>query len=305
MKRPLKISLATLFSLMSQAPVMRGDAFAAFQREWGPVMLGEADAVHTLMQAKQADMGDDDEDDDSPPWEIEAEDMIDLVGSVAVVGISGKLCTGLSAFDAWIYNMVRSEDVGMAIEAVGRMPGVSCVVLNINSPGGFSMGMPELAGQIAALSATRPTVAFSAGQMCSAAYWIGSQCTSVYSTISAQLGCVGTYGVYYDYSKMLEEKGVSVDVIKSGDFKGIGVFGTSMSKEQRAFVQADIDKTNSRFLSAVKATRSGVADDDLQGQWFDGEDAVSKNLSDGVVPSLGHLIATFNAAFSPYGSLAR
>jgi signal peptide peptidase SppA len=307
MKRP-NISLAPLFNLMSQVPVMRGDAFAAWQREWAPLMLGEADSLAAFAQRKFADMGDDPEDDDpdeSPPWEIDADDMIDVEGSVAIVGINGKLCTGLSDFEAWIYNMVRTEDISMSLEAVARIPGVSSAILNINSPGGFSMGMPELAGQIAELSRTMPTCAFTNGQMCSAAYWIGSQCTGVYSTISAQVGCVGTYAVYYDYSEMLKERGVSVDVIKAGDFKGIGVFGTSLTKEQRAFMQADIDKTNARFLSSVKSARSGVEDADLQGQWFDGEDAQAKHLTDGVVASLGQLVSTFNVALSPYAAMRR
>jgi signal peptide peptidase SppA len=300
MKTPPTITTAPLAGLLAQVPMMRGEIHAAFVRDCLPLLLGETVALAEL-RAKVNDMEPDDNDpDEGMPWDVEPDDMIEMQGAVAVVNISGKLCTGLSAFEAWCYGLTRSEDISAALSVVALLP-ARAVVLNINSPGGFSQGMPELAAQISALSAVRVTAAFTNGQMCSAAYWLGSQCSSVYSTVSAQVGCVGTYGVFYDYSKMLAERGVSVDVIKAGDFKGMGVFGTSLTKEQRAFMQADVDRTNARFLSAVKAKRSGVDEADLQGQWFDGEQSVEKKLSDRVVGSLSALTGELNRALAPYG----
>ncbi len=299
MKNPPTISTAPLAGLLAQVPVMRGEIHAAFVRDFLPLVLGEAGAI-TALQSKVADAEPDDNDpDESMPWDVEPDDMIEMQGAVAVVNITGKLCTGLSAFEAWCYGLTRSEDISAALSLVAMTP-ARAVVLNINSPGGFSQGMPELAAQISALSAVRPTAAFTNGQMCSAAYWLGSQCASVYSTISAQVGCVGTYAVFYDYSEMLKERGVSVDVIKAGDFKGMGVFGTSLSKEQRAFMQADVDRTNARFVSAVKSKRSGVDDADLQGQWYDGEQSVEKKLADRVVGSLAALTGELNRALVGY-----
>ncbi len=300
MKTPPTISTAPLAGLLLQVPMMRGEIHAAFVRDHLPLVLGETAAL-TALQSKVNDMEPDDNDpDEGMPWDVEPDDMIEMQGAVAVVNVTGKLCTGLSAFEAWCYGLTRSEDIAAALSLVAMLP-ARAVVLNINSPGGFSLGMPELAAQIAALSAVRPTAAFTNGQMCSGAYWLGSQCSSVYSTVSAQVGCVGTYGVFYDYSKMLADRGVTVDVIKAGEFKGMGVFGTSLTKEQRAFMQADIDRTNARFLSAVKSKRNGVDEADLQGQWFDGEQSVEKKLSDRVVASLTALTGELNRALAPYG----
>ncbi len=292
------ISTAPLAGLFAQVPLMRGEIHGAFVRDHLPLLLGETQAVaaHSArMTALTADAGDGE---DPLPWEIDPADMVTRNGSVAVVTIAGKLCSGLSAFEAWWFGMARTEDISAALEHAATLP-AAVTVLNINSPGGFTQGIPELGAEIAAYARTRPTCAFTSGQMCSAAYWLGSQASGgIYATTSAQVGCVGTYGVFYDYSKMLAERGVSVDVIAAGAFKGIGVFGTSLTREQRAFLQADVDRTNSRFLSAVKSTRAGVADGDLQGQWFDGEQAVEKKLADSVVASLGALLAELNSSLS-------
>lgn len=299
MKTVPPFSLAPLATLLSQVPLMRSDAFSALQRDWLPLLTGDLGATE-VMDARIAritadinDDGDEEDPDESMPWDVTPDDLIDMIGSVAVVSIQGKLCTGLSPFESWCYGMTRSEDISAALTMVGMMPSTA-IVLNINSPGGFAMGMPELAAQIADLAAVRLTVAFTAGQMCSAAYWIGSQAGSLYSSLSAQVGCVGTYATFYDYSEMLKQRGVSVEVLAAGKFKGIGAFGTSLTAAQREFLQADVDRTNSRFLAAVKASREGVSDDDLQGQWFDGEQAAEKKLSDGVQLSLADLVSTFN-----------
>jgi len=55
--------------------------------------------------------------------------------------------------------------------------------MDINSPGGFSVGGAEIADAI--FKSAKPTVAWVGGMMCSLAYWIGSQAKAVISARSA------------------------------------------------------------------------------------------------------------------------
>jgi hypothetical protein len=61
--------------------------------------------------------------------------------------------------------------------------GLDAWVLNVNSPGGFSVGGAEIADAVFEFS--KPTVVWVGGMMCSLAYWIGSQAGAVVATRSA------------------------------------------------------------------------------------------------------------------------
>ena len=143
MKNSTTISTAPLAALFSQVPMMRGEIHAAFVRDHLPIVLGEQTAF-SAFRAKVNDMEPDDNDpDESMPWDVEPDDMIEMQGAVAVVSVSGKLCTGLSAFEAWCYGLARSEDISAALSLVAMLP-ARAVVLNINSPGGFRSGCRSL-----------------------------------------------------------------------------------------------------------------------------------------------------------------
>jgi hypothetical protein len=92
-----------------------------------------------------------------------------LAGGTAVVniqGVIGKALSPLESFGAADLDVVE-EDIDRAIEA-----GAKRLLLNINSPGGTIEGVEEIANKVRGLNI--PTVAFTAGSMDSAAYWIGA-----------------------------------------------------------------------------------------------------------------------------------
>jgi len=70
------------------------------------------------------------------------------------------------------------------------------------------------------------------------------------------VGSIGVYAVYYDYSKMAEADGVKVQVIKSGEHKGMGVMGAEITEEQIAAVQEVINDMADNFMKAVANGRS-------------------------------------------------
>ena len=59
-------------------------------------------------------------------------------------------------------------------------------------------GTPELAQAVADASRDKFVYAFSAGQMCSAAYWVASQCDAIYATPSARVGSIGVILPFVD-----------------------------------------------------------------------------------------------------------
>lgn len=240
-----------------------------------------------LVESAMASDGEEEGKEWIPPWE---EPIYTVENGIAYVDISGPLLKGYDACTCWWYGYFCLDRLQAALSELTARTDVAIVVLVFNSPGGVVTGIPETAAQVGALRAAGKTVvAFTETMCCSAAYWIGSQCDRFVCTISADVGSIGTYLALYDYADYLKQLGISLELFKRGKFKAIGVMGSSLSKEQRAFLDADVGRVNDRFLTAVRGGRGTVADETMQGQWFDGEQAVELNLADTLVPSLAAL----------------
>jgi protease-4 len=143
-------------------------------------------------------------------------------------------------------------------------------------------GTPEAAAAVLRAKAAKPVLAYADGLMDSAAYWIGSQADAIYATQSADVGCIGCYLAILDTSRADEMAGYKLEMFRSGRFKGMGAAGTSLSDEQRAMLQADVDRIAAEFKVAVRGTRGAISDELMQGQSYSVEAALAHGLVDAV-----------------------
>ena len=79
-------------------------------------------------------------------------------------------------------------------------------------------------------------------------------------------------------------------MVKSGRYKAAGVEGTTLSEEQTANLQEEVDELHRRFIRDVTSVRTFAQLDDLQGQSFYGDIAAQRGLATGVIDSLEDLI---------------
>ena len=112
------------------------------------------------------------------------------------------------------------------------------------------------------------------------------------------MGSIGVYIALYDYSKMLEEMGIKLELFAAGDYKGLGLPGNPLSDVQRAFLQENVARSYAQFTGFVRAQRGSVAVSTCQGQWFDGEQAVALNLADRCVSGLPEILAEIRSALN-------
>lgn len=239
---------------------------------------------------------------DPLPWECP---LYTVEGGIAILTISGTMVKGCDAFTCWLFGLASIDRLQLALAEISARDDVAAVVLNIDSGGGMTMGTPELGDAVAALAAQKFVVAFTSGMACSAAYWTACAASLVVSTRSAMVGSIGTFIAVYDFSEMFADMGIKVDVIKRGAFKGMFTPGTSLTDEQRAWLDAQIGRINDSFTSFVRAHRGAVADSTMQGQWFDGEQAVALGLVDRVVSGLPEVLATLRASLNQSIATAR
>ena len=84
-------------------------------------------------------------------------------------------------------------------------------------------------------------------------------------------------------AKAFEQAGLKVELFAAGKYKSIGVAGTALTDEQRAWLQAQIDETYADFKAAVLARGRRITPDVMEGQCFSGRKASYNSLTSGVV----------------------
>lgn len=202
--------------------------------------------------------------------------------AVAVISISGVMTKqGSSLSDAGSTVAIRR-----AVRNAASDPGISAIVLKIDTPGGSVAGTADLAAEVAAANQKKPVYTYVEDLMASAGYWVGSQTRKIYANNgTAQIGSIGTYVGTYDYSAMAEKQGIKAVVVKSGKVKGAGFPGTEITEEQVAVWQEIVDKTQAQFSQAVADGRGiplSKVTELATGQVYMADDALSHGLIDAI-----------------------
>lgn len=200
------------------------------------------------------------------------------VGVVRVEGtiISGKnpgLSTGIAA----------SEDIIAQIEQARDNPSIRAVVLRIDSPGGGVTPSDEIYHALMQLD--KPVVVSMGSLAASGGYYIAAPADYIYATPGTLTGSIGVISQFVNAEGLLDELGVKVEVVKSGDVKDFGGFYREMTDEERLYWQGIINETYEHFVQIVAEGRGleieavrAVAD----GRVITGQQAVEIGLVDAI-----------------------
>lgn len=174
-----------------------------------------------------------------------------VVDGIALLDASGVLTKRGDFFEEGTATVALTA----AVEAAAADQTVRGAVLRVESPGGTSAGIAELADAIYRLRQAKPTAAYIEDVGASAAYWLASQAERVYANRSALVGSIGTYAVVRDWSAAMEGGGVKTHVIRAGALKGAGTMGEKISDELLAELQKIVEGVNAFFLEGVARGR--------------------------------------------------
>ena len=204
---------------------------------------------------------------------------------LAILPIFGPLINHASLMDqmcgACSYQRIQNN----LQEAMGT-PGLKRIILKIGSPGGMCNGMIETIRRVFQVrEAGIPIKAISDTCIGSAAFGLAAACDTIEITESTMIGSVGSFCAILDSSKAYEIEGLLVQVFKSGEYKGAGMDGTSLSKAQKEEYQQRSDYFGEQFREVVRSTRI-IEESLLQGQVFIGEQAVEKGFADSIVDDI-------------------
>ena len=230
-----------------------------------------------------------------------------VVDGIAVIEISGVLIHR----GGWIgqsSGQTSYEGIAAQIEAAASNPSVRAVALEIDSFGGEVAGVFDLADQIRALRRNKPVWAFVAEHAFSAGYALASQADRILLPRTGAVGSIGVVVMHADLSGQLDQDGVRVTLIHSGQHKVDGNPYAPLPDSVRDDIQREIDMMRFLFTETVAAGRTDRLSQDAalatEAATYRGTDAVSAGLADEVI-DLTRGFARFRESLSAPSPTAR
>lgn len=219
--------------------------------------------------------------------------MLSVQNGVAVVAVSGSLVTGSAGY-AMLFGATGYDDLRHVLIKAATDPDVNSILLNVNSGGGAVGGIQDAANLIARVRSAKPVITYTGSIMASSALWLGRQAEYVVAADTAVVGSVGVLQVHIEYSKQLEQEGVTATVVRGGDQKALANRYEPLSPKAKENMEKQAKHLYDVFLGAMaKATNLDVEVAEAkfgQGREFIGSQAKSAGLVD--------KIGTFEEAFT-------
>lgn len=220
-------------------------------------------------------------------------------GGTAIIPVHGTLINRYGGYYFGFitgYNFIRRQRMQAELD-----DDVERIIYDVNSYGGQSSGCFELADEIFSLRGGKPTIAVVDSNCFSAAYALASATDSIVVTPSGGAGSVGVLSVHFDNSKLMEEMGIKVNIIKAGAHKADGNPYEELSDDVRQEIQADVDQCYDMFVALVARNRGldEKAVRDTEARCFSAQDALALGLIDAVATP-GQAVTDF--IYGPSGS---
>lgn len=220
-------------------------------------------------------------------------------GKVAVIPIHGTLVRRTSGLEAES-GLASYTGIAAQLDAALASPEIAAILLDIDSPGGESGGVFDLADRIRAASEVKPVWAVANDMAFSAAYALASAATRVFVARTGGVGSIGVIAMHVDQSVKDAQDGVRYTAVFAGERKNDLNPHEPISNEAHAVLKAEVVRIYDLFVEtvarhrgldadAVRATEAGL---------FFGPDAVATGLAD-AVGSLDDALTQLTQSLSP------
>lgn len=202
---------------------------------------------------------------------------------VYVLPIHGVLVSRNTHLDP-CYSMTSYEEIRGMLNAALNDPCVEHIVLDIDSPGGSTLGCFELVDDIYAARAIKPITAISNFGAYSAGFAIASAATRIIVSRSSGVGSVGVIARHVDLSKRHEQQGIKITSVFAGARKddlashapltdAAEQWLTDLVNDHYETFTSIVARNRGMSVASVKETEAGV---------FFGQKAVDLGFADSV-----------------------
>ena len=223
---------------------------------------------------------------------------------VAVIPIHGTLVRRTVGLEAESGLTSYASIAGLLDEAVAN-PEAAAILLDIDSPGGESGGVFDLADRIRAAAKIKPVWAVANDMAFSAAYALASAADKVFVSRTGGVGSIGVIAMHVDQSQKDAQDGVRYTAVFAGDRKNDLNPHEPISGEAHAFLKAEVDRVYGLFVETVARNRGieASAVRDTEAGLFFGQAAVAVGLAD-ALGTFDDALAQLLQSLSPLPTLA-
>lgn len=201
---------------------------------------------------------------------------------VATVAIGGPLFRYANLLTAYC-GASSYADVQHALLTAAETPGLTAIVLAIDSPGGECRGMLDTAAMIYAMRGTVPIVAHVDGMACSAALLLAAACDRIYADPAAAIGCAGAILGFDKIDEAEDDARMLSFVSDRSPRKNASVLGDDGASQ----MQQLINVTGTAYFDALARFRgvdaATVHEAFGLGAVFGASDALARGMIDGVM----------------------
>ena len=228
---------------------------------------------------------------------------------VAVIPIHGTLVRRTVGLEAES-GLTSYTGLAAQLDAAIGNPAVTAILLDIDSPGGESGGVFDLADRIRAASQIKPVWAVANDMAFSAAYALASAASRVFVSRTGGVGSIGVIAMPVDQSEKDAQDGVHYTAVFAGDRKNDLNPHEPISSEAHAFLKAEVNRIYGLFVETVARHRGieASAVRDTEAGLFFGQAAVAIGLADAVGTfddALAQLLASLSPNPTPVAVAAR
>ncbi len=180
-----------------------------------------------------------------------------------------------------------SDDVQLQrlLQRVSQNTAIKAVILRVDSPGGTTTGGEALYTEVRRLAETKPVVSVFGTAATSAAYMVALGSDHIISRANSITGSVGVIFQWARVTTLLENIGIDVDQIKSGELKAVPSPFQPTDDRARASIEQVLQDSFTWFLNIVEERRdlSAAALADIRsGRVYTGRQALDSGLVDAI-----------------------
>ncbi len=200
--------------------------------------------------------------------------------AVAIIDVNGPIVGGsISGFEA--SQIAAADSLISLIRAANADPEVEAILLKVDSPGGSVVASDLIYEELRLTE--KPVVVLFGELGASGAYYISMPADHLIANSNSLIGSIGVISSFPNIEGLMEEWGVKVNVIVSGESKDFGSLYREMTEEEIAYWQTVIDGTYDNFVAIVAEGR-GMTETEVRaladGRVYTGEQALTLGLVD-------------------------
>ncbi len=176
----------------------------------------------------------------------------DFRDKIAVIPLEGTIVgSALSGFMP--STTVQSETIVKFLKQANKDDTIKGILLVINSPGGTVVASKEIVEAVK--NSQKPVVSYIREIGTSGAYWVASASDYIVADELSLTGSIGVVSSSLEFSKLMEDYGVTYNGLKTGKYKDVGSPYRQMTDEERQILLGKMQTIHTVFVTDVAANR--------------------------------------------------